>query len=86
MQQHPTPTSTPKTPRKRTPVKKEPTIWFEPASKLSATPLDLESISQAVKQLRERQHYLEEEWHNLLERLQEQEDSMDSTQEEDETN
>ena len=83
MQQSP---ETPKPPRKRTPVKKQPSVWFEPASKLSHIPDDLGNLHSAVEALQKRLASLEQEWQDLLEHLSQQEDSMDSTQEEEEQN
>ena len=73
---------TPQTPKKRTPVKKQASIWQDPRSKPLPTQVDLESLQQAVEQLQKRQTSLEEEWSDFLEHLSEQEGSMDSTQEE----
>ena len=77
---------TPKAPKKRAPVKKQPTVWFEPASRLSRTPDEIENLHSAVEQLQKRLALLEQEWQELLEHLSQHEDSMDSTQEEEELN
>lgn len=77
---------TPKTPRKRTPVKRQPSVWFEPASKLSLTPeaVDPIKLQEAVNSLTRRLNSLEAEWQELLEHLSEQEVFTDCTQDEEE--
>ena len=87
MQSEKNPESFPKTPKKRAPVKRtKEQLWSAAPSSLSHIAPDLASMQRAVSQLQERLHLLEQGWEELLERLSEQEDSMDSTQEEDEMN
>lgn len=78
---------TPITPKKRASVKKQASqLWSEVPSRLSHIPPDLEKLQQAVERLQKRLASLEDEWAHFLEHLSDQEDSMGSTQEEEEMN
>lgn len=82
--------STPKTPRKRTPVKKQASVWFEPPSKQLHTDLDMEALlvklQEVVNSLTKRLNSLETEWAEILEHLSGQEDFTDCITEEEEMN
>lgn len=87
MQNEKTLDSFPKTPKKRAPVKRtQEQLWSAAPLKLSHIPPDLASMQEAVNSLQKRLNCLEQEWQDLLGHLLEQEDSMESTQEEDEMN
>lgn len=80
--------TTPKPSRKRAPVKRQASVWFEPASKLSLTPEEVDPIKlqEAVNSLTKRLNCLEVEWQELLEHLSELEDFTALTPDEEEMN
>lgn len=89
MQSSPNQPETPKAPRKRTPVKKQASVWFEQQSKPSAMEPDtatLIKLQEAVNSLTKRLNSLETEWHQLLEHLSEQEDITEVITDEEEMN
>lgn len=77
----------PQTPKKRTPVKKQSSIWQAPTpTKDPSTPTDASNHGWQIKRLQERLDLLERDLSCLVEHLSQLEDSTDCTQEEDEMN
>lgn len=80
----------PKTPKKKSPVKRQASVafepWYEQQSKQSNTHPDHEKLTHLVLSLQKRVLSLEDEWQQVLEHLSEQEGSTDYINSEDETN
>lgn len=94
MQEPPTPSNTPSTPKKRAAIKRtQEKLWSALTSEQLPTVnltdrymVLLQSTQEAVESLTRRLDSLEGEWVEVLEHLSQQEDGMDHTESEDEQN